>query len=88
MGTAFVILMQVRKRRCLGHWKSESMVRRYVHMSVKHLAPYADRLTIPTTSGEGEKPSVPDLAEGSKNGHSGSRPRLTLVAGADLSNRW
>lgn len=28
----------------LGGWKSESMVRRYAHMSVKHLAPYADQL--------------------------------------------
>ncbi len=70
----------------LGGWKSESMVRRYAHMSVKHLAPYADRLTIPATSGESGKPSAPDLAEGSKNGHSEGRPRLQLVAGTDLSN--
>jgi integrase len=28
----------------LGGWKSETMVRRYAHMSVKHLQPYADRL--------------------------------------------
>lgn len=28
----------------LGGWKSESMVRRYAHMSVDHLQPYADRL--------------------------------------------
>lgn len=28
----------------LGGWKSESMVRRYAHMSVKHLQPYADQL--------------------------------------------
>lgn len=28
----------------LAGWKSESMVRRYAHMSVKHLEPYADRL--------------------------------------------
>lgn len=28
----------------LGGWKSETMVRRYVHMSVKHLQPYADQL--------------------------------------------
>ncbi|WP_436827637.1 hypothetical protein [Sphingomonas sp. DT-207] len=30
----------------LGGWKSESMVRRYAHMSVKHLAPYADQLIL------------------------------------------
>ena len=28
----------------LGGWKSESMVRRYAHMSVKHLQPFADQL--------------------------------------------
>ncbi|MCP1469575.1 integrase [Sphingobium sp. OAS761] len=28
----------------LGGWKSESMVRRYAHMSVKHLQPYSDLL--------------------------------------------
>jgi integrase len=28
----------------LGGWKSETMVRRYAHMSVKHLQPYADQL--------------------------------------------
>jgi integrase len=28
----------------LGGWKSETMVRRYAHMSVKHLQPYADHL--------------------------------------------
>nr|WP_184017183.1 site-specific integrase [Sphingobium boeckii] len=28
----------------LGGWKSESMVRRYAHSSVKHLQPYAEQL--------------------------------------------
>lgn len=28
----------------LGGWKSETMIRRYAHMSVKHLQPYADQL--------------------------------------------
>ena len=28
----------------LGGWKSETMVRRYAHLSVKHLQPYADQL--------------------------------------------
>jgi len=27
-----------------GGWKSESMVRRYAHMSVEHLLPYTDQL--------------------------------------------
>lgn len=70
----------------LGGWKSESMVRRYAHMSVKHLAPYADRLTFPATPEEGGKPSVPVSAEGSKNGHSRSPTRLKLVAGTDVSD--
>ena len=33
----------------LGGWKSEAMVRRYAHMSLKHLAPYANQLTFPDT---------------------------------------
>jgi integrase len=42
----------------LGGWKSESMVRRYAHMSVKHLQPYADQLNFsprPEPSGKGQK---------------------------------
>lgn len=35
----------------LGGWKSESMVRRYAHMSVKHLQPYADQLTFASQTG-------------------------------------
>jgi integrase len=70
----------------LGGWKSESMVRRYAHMSVKHLAPYADRLTFPVTPETGGLPPFSDLAEGHKTGHSGSRPRLKLVAGTDVSH--
>ncbi len=62
------------------------MVRRYAHMSVKHLAPYADRLTFPATPEDGWKPSVPVLAEGSKSGHSEGRSRLKLVAGTDVSD--
>lgn len=39
----------------LGGWKSESMVRRYAHMSVKHLQPYADQLIFsPSGSDAGE----------------------------------
>jgi len=70
----------------LGGWKSESMVRRYAHMSVKHLAPFADQLTIPVTVEDGGKPPIFDLPEGHKSGHNGSRPRLRLVAGLDVSH--
>ena len=39
----------------LGGWKSEVMVRRYAHMSVKHLQPYADQLNFsPHTGISGE----------------------------------
>lgn len=63
----------------LGGWKSESMVRRYAHMSVKHLAPYGDQLIIPVT--KGDVPNVPEKLEsvGHKIGHSQARPKLYLV---------
>jgi integrase len=63
----------------LGGWKSESMVRRYAHMSVKHLQPYADQLIFPVT--KADSPNVAEKLEspGHKNGHSGARPRLQLV---------
>lgn len=70
----------------LGGWKSESMVRRYAHMSVKHLAPYADRLTFPVTLENGGNPSAPVLAEGHKTGHNEGRLRLKLVAGTDVND--
>jgi hypothetical protein len=65
----------------LGGWKSEAMVRRYAHMSVKHLAPYADQLIFPVTPvGEaGERGGLGSA--GHKSGHTGGRPRLRLVAG-------
>src|SRR3954452_16636498 len=40
----------------LGGWKSETMVRRYAHLSVKHLAPYADQLILPNTVAKSAKP--------------------------------
>ena len=64
----------------LGGWKSESMVRRYAHLSVKHLAPYADQLTFPVTAGIGGNPPVPESPVGHKTGHSDGRFRLKLVA--------
>lgn len=63
----------------LGGWKSESMVRRYAHMSVKHLALYADQLIFPVTVGSGGNPPMPVLSEGHKTGHSKARPALRLV---------
>lgn len=69
----------------LGGWKSESMVRRYAHMSVKHLAPYADQLIFPVTAGPGDPPGPAAGTEGHKIGHSRGRPRLRLVAGTGLT---
>lgn len=63
----------------LGGWKSETMVRRYAHLSVAHLQPFADRLNF----GDSAAPSA-DLREGAvrqvhKCGHSGVHPGLRLV---------
>ena len=60
----------------LGGWKSETMVRRYAHMSVKHLEPFAHKLTFPVTVEETAEISE---STGHKTGHSGGRPRLHLV---------
>lgn len=68
----------------LGGWKSETMVRRYAHMSVKHLQPYADQLIFEGKSGH-TAPERETAGQGLKNGHSESRFRLKLVAGTDLS---
>jgi hypothetical protein len=54
-------------------------------MSVKHLQPYADRLTFHVTPGIGGFSQIPVGAEGHKNGRSGSRPRRQLVAGTYVS---
>jgi integrase len=63
----------------LGGWKSESMVRRYAHMSVKHLQPYADQLTFPVTAPDSAKALESPEVPGHKTGHSGGPPRLHLV---------
>lgn len=70
----------------LGGWKSETMVRRYAHMSTKHLAPHADPLIFEVTPKSGGSPPVPFSPEGHKNGHSESRPRLKLEAGIGLTH--
>jgi integrase len=63
----------------LGGWKSETMVRRYAHMSVKHLQPYADQLIFPVTPGNGGNPGLAISETGHKNGHSEPRFQLQLV---------
>jgi hypothetical protein len=69
----------------LGGWKSEKMVRRYAHMLVKNLQPYADRPIL-----EGKTGHTALKEERSRRvhrrWHSDSRPRLQLVAGTDLSH--
>ncbi|HEY0149168.1 MAG TPA: hypothetical protein VGB70_09180, partial [Allosphingosinicella sp.] len=63
----------------LGGWKSEAMARRYAHLSVKHLQPYADQLDFPVTPGDSSKPLETQAGPGHKSGHSGGRPTLRLV---------
>jgi integrase len=69
----------------LGGWKSETMVRRYAHMSVKHLQPYADQLIFEGKTGHtsplGERP-----CQGPKSGHTWSQKGLRLVGGTDVSH--
>jgi integrase len=62
----------------LGGWKSEVMVRRYAHMSVKHLQPFADQLNFEVTKPHSQVTEMVGT-QGHKNGHSQSRPRLYLV---------
>jgi integrase len=63
----------------LGGWKSETMVRRYAHLSIKHIQPYADQLIMPDTAAKSTKSlEVPERL-GHNSGHSGGRPRLQLV---------
>jgi integrase len=63
----------------LAGWKSETMVRRYAHISVKHLQPYADQLILPDTAAESAKPLEVRGKSEHKSGHSRGRPRLQLV---------
>ena len=63
----------------LGGWKSETMVRRYAHISVKHLQPYADQLILPDTVSNPASQLESQEKPGHKCGHSKVRPRLKLV---------
>ena len=62
----------------LGGWKSEVMVRRYAHMSVKHLQPYADQLIFKDAKASSQVSEKVE-ADGPKNGHRAGPPRLYLV---------
>jgi len=54
-------------------------VRRYAHLSVKHLQPYADQLNFPVTPDDSAKALETQDRGGHKNGHSPGRPGLRLV---------
>lgn len=69
----------------LGGWKNGTMVRRYAHMSVKHLQPYADQLIFPDTPELLVNPAEKLESPSHKNGHSEGHSPLGLVVGADLS---
>lgn len=62
----------------LGGWKSDVMVRRYAHMSVKHLQPFADQLIFEGTKAMSQVPENVGAA-GHTNGHTTSPPRLYVV---------
>ncbi len=70
----------------LGGWKSETMVRRYAHMSVKHLQTYADQLTFAPQaeiSGKAQKTAKADVT---KSPTRDATTRLILVS-RDSVNR-
>jgi hypothetical protein len=54
------------------------MVRRYAHMSVKHLQPFADQLNFEVTIGDYQVTEMVGT-QGHKNGHTKGRPTLFLV---------
>lgn len=64
----------------LGGWKSESMVRRYAHMSVKHLQPYADQLTFVPKIREGGEAQKTAEAGGAKSPTAPRRGVLILAS--------
>ena len=62
----------------MGGWKSETMVRRYAHLSAKHLQPYADQLIFNPTNGLGQVVEMTGRHT-LKNTPSRERPHLRLV---------
>lgn len=65
----------------LGGWKSEAMVRRYAHMSVKHLQPYSDQLIFEPKGSDAGK-----VLE-SLEGHGTKSPTLTPNQGSRVITR-
>ncbi|CAN5254683.1 site-specific integrase [soil metagenome] len=63
----------------LGGWKSETMVRRYAHMSVKHLQPYADQLIFRPEGGHPAKPQKSVGTNDTKSPTFPGKPRLYVV---------
>lgn len=63
----------------LGGWNSEAMVRRYAHMSVKHLQPYVDRLNFEGPATNAAEPAPAGTSAGHESGHSRGRRGLRLV---------
>ncbi|MFW2850397.1 tyrosine-type recombinase/integrase [Sphingomonas sp. TX0543] len=63
----------------LGDWKSEAMVRRYAHMSVKHLQPYADPLIVRPIVETRAKPQKSVGADDTKSPTRPAKPRLYVV---------
>ena len=63
----------------LGGWKSAAMVRRYAHMSVKHLQPYADQLIFRPHAETPAKPQKSAEACDTKSPTLPGVPRLYVV---------
>jgi integrase len=64
----------------LAGWKSETMVRRYAHMSVKHLQPYADRLVLQFSTATHTAAVEGGESGQHKKGHTRRRRGLRLVS--------
>lgn len=64
----------------LGGWKSETMVRRYAHLSVKHLQPYADQLIFRADAAYAEDAREPAEAYVTKSPARRANADLQLVA--------
>jgi len=69
----------------LGGWKSETMVRRYAHLSVKHLQPYADQLIFRADAANAEDAREPAEAYVTKSPTRRANADLQLVACDDVS---
>lgn len=63
----------------LGGWKSEAMVRRYAHMSVKHLQPFADQLIFEPESSDAGKVLESLDGHGTKSPTSAPKQGLRVV---------